>query len=140
MHRTAAQFLRSISFSGAGFLGSYHCGVIAALQKAGAIPDYSGTAAPGGGSAHDDLHFLGSSAGALVSAAVVTGQPISTVMDTCHHLSAEARKQVSRQGLAGPLRTLLLLWSMLFFRGLFPRGKAGWGLSLLHSVGSNDGA
>jgi len=95
MRRTIQRSGRSISFSGAGFLGSYHAGVIAALQKAGALPDYrKAPVARGREDRHGDITFLGSSAGSLVSAGILTGQSTDELMDVCHLLCAEARMQV----------------------------------------------
>ena len=94
MKRTLAtlspEITRSISFSGAGFMGSYHCGAIKALQEAGVIPDLTDNQRLE--ERHSDIVFLGSSAGSLVSAGVLTGQPVGELMDVCHLLSSVARK------------------------------------------------
>lgn len=103
MRRTTtlrAAVARSVSFSGAGFLGAYHAGAIAALQRADYLPDYStadGRAAANARASsvdHPPPVLLGSSAGALVAAGVVTGQSTDAFMAICHELSAVARKQV----------------------------------------------
>ena len=103
MARRAAAAVRSISFSGAGFLGAYHVGAVAALQRGNYLPDYSkpsnrqATKSPGEcDSVPPPPMLLGSSAGSLVSAGIVTGQSIDEIMSICHELSAQARKQVRK--------------------------------------------
>ena len=97
---SGAAVMRSISLSGAGFLGAYHVGAVAALQRANYLPDYSNTSTGQGSetSSRADNQpppmFLGSSAGSLVSAGIVTGQPIDEIMAICHELSAQSRKRV----------------------------------------------
>jgi len=85
---------RSISFSGAGFMGSYHCGVIQALQEEKILPDYPNTKE---GEKPSDVICLGSSAGALVSAGVVTGISVVDLMNVCHLLSSTSRKVIFPQ-------------------------------------------
>lgn len=79
---------KSLSLSGAGFLGSYHLGVVSALQANNFLPDYSGkhaTTVSGG-----DVMLLGASAGALVAASVFAGSRTEDLMNILLTLAKEA--------------------------------------------------
>jgi hypothetical protein len=123
--KVSPEITRSISFSGAGFMGSYHCGAIKALQEAGILPDLTDNHRLE--KRHRDIVFLGSSAGSLVSAGVLTGQPVDELMDVCHLLSSVAGKVSNGMDLVGcPPREILLISSPLFMFGSNP-----WILPLL---------
>ncbi len=62
--------VRSVSFSGAGFLESYHAGVAHLLTMRGALVTQD---AP-------PVVFLGSSAGSVVAGSLLTGQPSDDIM------------------------------------------------------------
>ena len=78
---------RSFSFSGAGFLGSYHIGASAALRAHGLLPSYTNKVAV------SDVTLLGASAGALVAASVFAGSRSEDLMDALCNVSASTSAQ-----------------------------------------------
>lgn len=82
---------RSISFSGAGFLGSYHLGVATSLQSLQVLPDL--TTRKGNQTSAAATTLLGSSAGALVAAAVGVGGKRATIQT---HAAESGRKPAQR--------------------------------------------
>jgi len=81
--------LPSISFSGAGFLGAYHSGVASCLQEHGLLPDYSRDDAIEESPSNQVL--LGSSAGSLISSAILCGVPADSQLRMANKISALAR-------------------------------------------------
>lgn len=80
-----ARRISSVSFSGAGFLGSYHLGVSACLQKHKIIPNY--TEEEDRSQSITPPVLLGSSAGALVAAGILTGIRTDDAMELTINLS-----------------------------------------------------
>lgn len=82
--------LRSFSFSGSGFLGSYHVGVACALRSRGLLPDYTAASRT---AAARDVTLVGASAGALVSAGVMVGADGDEMMEVVSAVAVETAKQ-----------------------------------------------
>lgn len=101
----------SLSFCGAGFMGVYHVGVAACLQKYGCLPNYSSN------NAYDDAvnkmsassiqKLTGVSAGSLVSAAIAMGVSMDDSMNVLMELSRHARKHNQVMGCLSPGYSLL---------------------------------
>jgi len=101
----------SLSFCGAGFMGVYHVGVAACLQKYGCLPSYSSNA---DANANEDdkrsaciMKLTGVSAGSLVSAAIATGVSMDDSMNVLMELSRHARGHNQVMGCLSPGYSLL---------------------------------
>lgn len=99
--RTIAQQLRisSFGFSGAGFLASYHLGVVKVLQEQGLLLAAAGGVGPNSKDKQQLLPLTGVSAGALVAASVAVGMDAEEGMDTVLEIARQTRQ-------AGRLATL----------------------------------
>lgn len=89
--RAGATAIRSLSFSGAGFLGSYHVGATSALKSLGILPDYAkhNCSTPEA----RQVTLLGASAGSLVAAAVFSGSRDEDLMNIIIDVAAQSRRQ-----------------------------------------------